>query len=133
VEAAEETGVETGPAAEAAAMSAPEPSEGEELILGVMVLNRKAALVDEYSSDQEEVTLGYRDVLRLLQGKGLINTSRLEAPPYILHFLHVDDLHLIFFTKSPDDERVLREARDLVDGIVAELRASRPEGGPPAG
>ena len=101
---------------------APPPTHHPEpLVLKAFVLNRKAELVGELAAEDHVVDLSYEGVLRLLEGKGLAKTSRLESPPYILHILHEEDFFMIAFTRSHDDAAVRHEAMALFQDTIREL------------
>lgn len=109
-------------AAEAPEVEAKKPAPGGEAsVLKAFVLNRKAELVGELAAEGEVVDVGYEDVLRLLEGKGLMKVTRLESPPYTIHILQEGDYFMVAFTRSPDDDAVREAARRLFLDTLRDL------------
>jgi len=93
----------------------------EPLVLKAFILNRKAELVGELAAEDHVVDVAYDGVLKLLEGKGLAKTSRLESPPYILHILQDGTYFMIAFTRSHDEAAVRHEAKALFQDTVHDL------------
>jgi len=106
----------------AAVAPAPKPKPPTEpLILKAFILNRKAELVGELAAEDQTIEVAYEGVLRLLEGKGLAKTPRLDAPPYVLHILHEGNFFMIAVTRSRDETAVRNEAKTLFADMLRDL------------
>lgn len=95
----------------------------ERLIEKAFIINNKGQLLKELSLGTDGVDLGYRDLLKLLVGKGLIKVETVKSGKHYVHFLHRDGIHMACVSSSPAREKVLEKASRLFEDLKDELQA----------
>ncbi|MFQ5838546.1 MAG: hypothetical protein ACE5HJ_07160 [Thermoplasmata archaeon] len=93
----------------------------DELILKALFLNKKGQLLKELNLGGDGVDLGYRQLLKLLVGKGLVKVETVKSDKYYVHFLHRDDVHMASVSLSSSRNKVLRRANSLFEDVKDEL------------
>jgi hypothetical protein len=95
--------------------------EEDRLIEKAFVINNKGQLLKELTFGTDGVELGYRDLLKLLVGKGLIKVETVKSGKHYVHFLHKDGIHMACVSANRSREKVLERASRLFEDLKDEL------------